>query len=107
MQASEADPAPPGAGRERLVLQDRGPWVFALEAGDDASNRELLRLVRASQPLESDLRRIREIYEERGAFTKAEHLVEKYRSRAKDLAGQIQPAVMRELMNFIVDILLW
>jgi len=94
------------AGQDVLSARPTILHAFALEAGDDSASQELLALIEAEPHGDATLDRLREIYHERGAFDKAERLVEKCRSRAKELAEQVEAAVARELMTFIVEVLL-
>lgn len=94
------------AGQDALSERPTILQAFALEAGDEASNREILELVRVRPPKESTLQRLREIYEERGAFAKAQQLVDKYRDRAQRLAEQVEAPVFRELMTLISQVIL-
>ena len=94
------------AGQDALSGRPTILQAFALQAGDTAANRELLDLLGNQAPDESVLLRLREAYQAQGAFGKARRLVDKYRSRAADIAHEVEPAVMGDLMRFIVDVLL-
>ena len=63
-------------------------------------------LIRAEPADESAVTQLRQAYEQRDAFAKAQRLVGKYRARANALAEEVEPAVMGDLMKFIVDVLL-
>ena len=94
------------AGQDALAARPTLLQAFALEAGDQSSNRTLLDLLKTAQPDDSTVSRLREAYEQRGAFEKARQLVEKYRSRARCLADEVEPPVVGDLMRFVVDVLL-
>ena len=70
--------------------------AFALEAGGAA------RLAAAS----GDPQTLRRVYEELGALDKAERLVDKLRGRATDLADRNRNPALRDLLRFIVNIVL-
>lgn len=94
------------AGQDALAARPTLLQAFALEAGDQSSNRRLLDLLKTAKPDDSTVRHLREAYEQRGAFEKARRLIEKYRSRARSLADEVEPPVMGDLMRFIVDVFL-
>ena len=94
------------AGQDAMSARPTILQAFAVDAGDQRANRELLSLIKTKSPDESVLSRLRDAFDERGAFEKARRLVDKYRYRAKALADEVEPAVMRDLMRFIVDVLL-
>ncbi len=50
--------------------------------------------------------RLRRIFEECGVFEKARGLVEKSRARAESLADEVQPDSLRQLLYFLVDMVL-
>ena len=61
-----------------------------------------------SQVTQLIARRVREagVYCEIHPFDKAEALVDKSRSRAEGLADQVEPAALRQLLYFLVDMVL-
>ena len=94
------------AGQDSLAARPTILNAFVFDAGDETQNRELADLVGADVPEETKLERLRDIYTARGAFDKAERLVQKYRDRARREADQIDPPALRELMHFVVETVL-
>jgi geranylgeranyl pyrophosphate synthase len=94
------------AGQDSLATRPTMLLALALEKGDPAAFRELATASKADMPREVRFGRLRKLYEERGAFDKVRGLVEKYRRRARDEADGMQPEALRDLMRFIVEILL-
>ncbi len=97
------------AGRPTLLL------ALALEGSRPAAREELLDALqqavrgRASGQTElsvSVLERVRRLFEQAQAFTKAEALVEKYRARAEAAADEVQPEELRELLYYLIDSIL-
>ncbi len=94
------------AGQDSLAARPTVLLAFALDAGDEAANRELLRVLGEDAPEETRFRRLRDIYLARGVFDTADRLVEKYRQRARAEADAIQPDALRELMHFVIETVL-
>jgi len=94
------------AGQDLLSMRPTVLQAFAFEAVDRASGEELLGLMQSDVAEEAKLARMRQIYCTRGVFQRAEALVEKYRKRAVAAATGIEPPALRELMHFIVDVVL-
>ena len=53
-----------------------------------------------------DVTAVRKVYEETGAFERADALVDKCRSRAEAIADEIQPEALRSLLYYLVDTVL-
>jgi geranylgeranyl pyrophosphate synthase len=94
------------AGQDLLSLRPNILQAFAFERGPGPEDREVLALLRSDDPEEKKLSRLRDLYESRGVFQKASDLVAKYRARALAAAATIEPLPLRELMHFIVDVVL-
>jgi geranylgeranyl pyrophosphate synthase len=94
------------AGQDSIAARPTVLLAFALDAGDEAANRELLRVLGDDAPEETRFRRLRDIYLARGVFDTADRLVEKYRQRARAEADAIQPHALRELMHFVIETVL-
>ena len=94
------------AGQDSLAARPTVLLAFALDAGDDASNAELLDIVADDTPEQTKLHRLRDIYLARGVFDKADRLVQKYRERARAEADASGPPELRELMHFVVETIL-
>ena len=94
------------AGQDSLAARPTVLLAFALDAGTEADNHEVLQILADDAPEETRLRRLREIYIARGVFDKADRLVSKYRQRAHSEADQMQAAALRELLHFVVETVL-
>ncbi len=86
--------------------------ALALDALGEEETRELTDLTRGDvYAIEQSqhaarLERLRELYNQAGAFEKAERLVEKYRARAEAVADEIEPDELRRLLYYLVDTVL-
>lgn len=79
-------------------------WALALEGLSSDKQEELLTsCARREENDESHLVRVRELYEEAGAFDKARRLVEKHRERAEKIADEIEPEELRALLYYLID----
>jgi len=99
------------AGQDALALRPTLLLALAFEAADPEQRAELESLV--GDPLLDDkgpaslrMGRLRRIFEECGVFDKAQGLVEKSRARAEALADEVQPDSLRQLLYFLVDMVL-
>jgi geranylgeranyl pyrophosphate synthase len=78
-------------------------WALALEGRVEEDRAELESLV-ARQPLDgATLRRVRELYEQSGVFSKAMRLVEKHRRQAEIIAAKIEPPPLRALLYYLIE----
>jgi geranylgeranyl pyrophosphate synthase len=81
-------------------------WALALESLSPAS-RARLKSLAAQQPLsENDVCEIRQLYEEAEVFAKAAALVEKYQQRAAAVADGIEPEPLRQLFQYLIELVL-
>jgi len=94
------------AGQDLLSLRPTVLQAFAFEHGGGEEDREVLVFLRGGAAEDRKLARLRELYEARGVFEKAGALVGKYRQRAWAAAAGVEPTPLRELMHFIVDVVL-
>lgn len=82
-------------------------WALALENLNEAHRTELIGLIDDdSQSAASRVARVRKLYTEAGVFDAAQRLVEKYRSRAEEIADQLEPEELRRLMYYLIDTIL-
>lgn len=82
-------------------------WALALEALPDSLRQELLSLVADSKvATATKVARFRELYQQAGVFEKAERLVEKHRERCQAIAESIEPAALKHLFHYLIDIVL-
>ena len=97
-----ADPADKiVAGQDALTRRPTILAAFALEGADDAAAAALEEVWKAA-----DLEKLRDLYRMRGAFEKAERLVESCRRRAQEEAEKTEPRALGELMRFVVETVL-
>ncbi|MFO0965075.1 MAG: polyprenyl synthetase family protein [Gemmataceae bacterium] len=94
------------AGGDVLAARPTLLLALALEGASPAGREELLTILGQSQRNAFAIERVRRLFESAQVFTKAEKLVEKYRSRAEAIADETQPAELRELLYFLVDTVL-
>ena len=94
------------AGQDLLSMRPTILQAFAMEGQDPSANRDLVELTHSELPRDVILARLRRNYQARGVFDKAARLVDKYRERAHAAAATIEPAALRELMDFILDTVL-
>jgi len=88
------------AGRPTVLL------AMALETGTAAEKEEIMDLLLRARKGEDSFRlveRIRQLYEKNNVFTKAQKLVEKFRSRAEAIADDVESEDFRRLLYFLVD----
>ncbi|UUO07931.1 polyprenyl synthetase family protein [Blastopirellula sp. J2-11] len=82
-------------------------WALALENLNEANRTELIqRISDDSQSPASRVARVRQLYSTAGVFDAAERLVEKYRTRAEEIADQLEPEELRRLMYYLIDTIL-
>ncbi|HEY3969686.1 MAG TPA: polyprenyl synthetase family protein [Planctomycetaceae bacterium] len=94
------------AGQDALSLRPTLLLALAFEAAAPSQRAELDAIVadHGSEALRTG--RLRRIFEECGVFDKAQALVEKSRARAEALADEVQPDSLRQLLYFLVDMVL-
>ena len=88
--------------------------ALALEGLSGPEKGELLGLISAAREHDSSddnaavdtVERVRGLYRKAKVFTKADVLIEKYRSRAESIADEIEPTEFRELLYYLVDTVL-
>ena len=79
-------------------------WALALEALDDSMRQELVELAGDGQAESLPrINRVRQLYFEAQVFDKAHRLIEKHRTRAEEIADDVQPAALRRLLYYLVD----
>jgi geranylgeranyl pyrophosphate synthase len=94
------------AGQDALALRPTLLLALALQDASDEVRREVRGIFEGDDPSEQRLERLRKIFESRGAFEKAESLVEKSRARAEALADEVEPESLRQLLYFFIDTVL-
>ena len=84
--------------------------IRRVRAGDEEAAKELVRLYEPAIRREARVRlvdsRLRRVFEACGVFDKAQSLVEKSRARAEALADEVEPDSLRQLLYFLVDMVL-
>jgi geranylgeranyl pyrophosphate synthase len=92
------------AGGDTLGGRPTVLWALALEGLSPEKQAELLSLVTNEQTDAAyRLGRVRQLYQEAGAFDKAARLIEKHRERAEAIADEIQPDEFRRLLYYLID----
>jgi geranylgeranyl diphosphate synthase type II len=94
------------AGQDVLAARPTLLLALALEAASPADRAELLALLnerRNEAEAGRIVDRVRQLFTRAQVFTKAEKLIDKYRTRAEAVADEIEPAELRELLYYLVD----
>ena len=94
------------AGQDAQALRPTLLLALAFEAANASQRAELDGIIQDSGPASLRTGRLRRIFEECGVFDKAQALVEKSRARAEALADEVQPDSLRQLLYFLVDMVL-
>jgi geranylgeranyl diphosphate synthase type II len=97
------------AGQDALALRPTLLLALAFEAAGMGQRKELESIVgdpSLDAPVSLRMGRLRRTFEECGVFEKARGLVEKSRARAEALADEVQPDSLRQLLYFLVDMVL-
>lgn len=94
------------AGQDALAVRPTLLLALAFEAANPAQRAELDSVINDSGPAALRTGRLRRVFEECGVFEKAQALVEKSRARAEALADEVQPDSLRQLLYFLVDMVL-
>jgi geranylgeranyl pyrophosphate synthase len=94
------------AGQDALAVRPTLLLALAFEAANPAQRAELDAIINDTGPASLRAGRLRRIFEECGVFDKAHALVEKSRARAEALADEVQPDSLRQLLYFLVDMVL-
>jgi geranylgeranyl pyrophosphate synthase len=93
------------AGQDVLAARPTLLLALALEGSSPADREELLVLLAGthSHDKQALVDRVRFLFDKSAVFTKAEKLVEKYRARAEQVADDLEPVELRELLYYLVD----
>jgi len=94
------------AGQDALALRPTLLVALAFEAADPARQSDLAAVIDDPGPSSLRMGALRRIFEDCGVFEKAQALVEKSRARAEALADEVQPDSLRQLLYFLVDMVL-
>jgi geranylgeranyl pyrophosphate synthase len=98
------------AGQDVLAARPTLLLALALEGAQPAQREELLHLIAAARTENADtdtiVNRVRELYFAGKVFEKADKLVDKFRAKAEALADEVEPTEFRELLYYLVDIVL-
>ena len=91
------------AGADLLAGRPTILWALALESLDDRSVDELLNLVKDDrQPFERRLQRAWDLYDQAGAFEKANRLIEKHQQRCQEVAEKMEPEAFGRLLQYLI-----
>jgi len=94
------------AGQDATALRPTLLLALAFETADREQRTELEALIDDHGPASLRAGRLRRVFEACGVFDKAQTLVEKSRARAEALADEVQPDSLRQLLYFLVDMVL-
>jgi geranylgeranyl pyrophosphate synthase len=94
------------AGQDAQSLRPTLLLALACEAASPVLRGELDSIMSDQGPPALRSGRLRRVFEECGVFDKAHALVEKSRARAEALADEVQPDSLRQLLYFLVDMVL-
>jgi geranylgeranyl pyrophosphate synthase len=96
------------AGGDTLGGRPTLLFALALDKLSPAEAEELLALCDPANtsPAPPRLRRVRQLYQESGAFEAAHRLVDKHQQRAEEVADALQPDALRRLFYYLVDTVL-
>jgi len=94
------------AGQDALALRPTVLLGLALEAAGEAQKVEIREILESSSDDVFRVSRLRELFQQLGAFARAEALVEQSRSAATTLAAQAQPEALSRLLGFLVETVL-
>ncbi len=96
------------AGGDTLGGRPTLLFALALDKLSPAEADELLMLCDPANtsPAPPRLRRVRQLYQESGAFDAAHRLVDKHQQRAEEVADALQPDALRRLFYYLVDTVL-
>ena len=82
-------------------------WALALSQSDAKQRDEMEQVAwDDSLPHEDRVRRVRQWYEQANVFETARELVDKYQSRAEEVADGIEPDELRRLFYYLIDSIL-
>ncbi len=94
------------AGSDAISDRPTLLYAFALEAAGDRVPSMLLKPCNTKVDNDAEVERLRNVYEELGAFDQAQRLVDRLRERAERLTADFQTQPLRELMAFLVGLIL-
>jgi geranylgeranyl pyrophosphate synthase len=94
------------AGQDAAAVRPTLLLALAFDTADVEQRRELQRLIADTGSASLRVGRLRRVFEACGVFEKAEALVDKSRARAEALADEVQPEGLRQLLYFLVDMVL-
>lgn len=94
------------AGQDALALRPTLLLALAYESASPEQRAELESAMDEGSPDSLRMGRLRRVFEACGVFDKAHALVEKSRARAEALADDVQPDSLRQLLYFLVDMVL-
>jgi geranylgeranyl pyrophosphate synthase len=94
------------AGQDALALRPTVLLALALEAASDEQRREVRETLESTAANEERLVRLRRLFTELGAFSKAKRMVETARAKAQELADNVQPSRLRSLFQFLLETVL-
>lgn len=95
-----------GLGLDALGGRPTVLWALALKELQGECRQDLLGLVDAEINSSEKISQVRELYEKAGVFDKAALLVREHQAKARDIALEIAPPRLQQLLLFLVEIVL-
>jgi len=81
-------------------------WALAMAGLHGDKRSRLEKLVSSASLTERALAEARDLFEEAGAFEQARELVTEHQTRAEAIADEIQPGALRQLLFYLIDVVL-
>ena len=81
-------------------------WALACEQLTGANRSRLASLAARKPATATTVRQIRRLYQTAGVFDKAEQFVGQYEVQARSVADTVQPAPLRRLLHYLIDVVL-
>jgi len=100
----DQQPGKRAAGSDVLAARPTVLWALALEGLGPEDRRRLESLItEASVGRRAAVDHVRQLYQRAGVYRKANDLVAKHRRRAREVADQVEPEELRQLLHYFVD----
>jgi geranylgeranyl diphosphate synthase type II len=93
-------------GQDALAVRPTVLLALALDKSNAEQRAQIQAVFESVAPDAERLAELQHLFEQAGAFERAELLVEKSRARAEALADEVQPDRLRQLLYFCIDTVL-
>lgn len=81
-------------------------WALALESLPPDEQQDIVATLNEGPPTDATLARVGQLYEAADVFATARRLVDKYQSRAEEVADNVEPDELRRLLYYLIDTVL-